>query len=36
MESKVDQIIANEEMLYKFDEEYQEKLLKDRPWVKEY
>lgn len=35
MESKVDQVISNEEALYKYDEVYNEKLLKERPWVKE-
>jgi hypothetical protein len=35
MDSKIDHVISNETTLYKYDEEYQEKLLKDRPWVKE-
>lgn len=35
MDSKIDQIISNESLLYKYDEEYQDKLLKERPWVNE-
>jgi hypothetical protein len=35
MESTKDGVIMNEESLYKFDEAYQEKLIKDKPWIKE-
>ena len=35
MESKIDQVLQNEEVLYKYDADYHEKLLKDKPWVKE-
>ena len=35
MDSKIDGVISNENTLYKFDEAYQEQLLKDKPWTKE-
>lgn len=35
MDSKIDQIISSDEAIYKYDEAYQEQLLKDRPWLKE-
>lgn len=35
MESKIDQNLVKEENLYIFDEEGHEKLLNDRPWMKE-
>jgi hypothetical protein len=35
METITDQTLQNEENLYVFDEEAHEKLLTERPWVKE-
>ncbi len=35
MESKLDGVILNEESLYKFDEAYNDNLLKEKPWTKE-
>jgi hypothetical protein len=32
---KVDQVLANEESLYIFDEEEHDKMFKDKLWAKE-
>ncbi len=34
--TKQNSLIDNETSLYKYDEAYHEKLLKDKPWTKEY
>jgi hypothetical protein len=36
MDPQVDNVLNKEEALYVFDEAYQEKLLSERPWQKEY
>jgi hypothetical protein len=35
MDSKIEQTLSNETLLYKYDEEYQDKLLKEKPWTTE-
>jgi hypothetical protein len=35
MESKIDQVLAKEEDLYVYDETAHDKLLTEKPWMKE-
>lgn len=36
MDKNSENVISNEESLYKYDADYHEKLLKEKPWMKEY
>ena len=36
MDSKIEHILSDESLIYKYDEEYQDKLLKEKPWATEY
>jgi hypothetical protein len=35
MDAQIEKVLANEENLYKFDEEENEKIFKEKPWIKE-
>ena len=35
MDNQIDKVLQNEENIYKFDEEYNNQLMNEKPWTKE-